>query len=105
MFQPRDAADSCKKQELTAANDVCAGKQRRVDPRMLRLTQRQLVVVETIARLIALNGYPPSLRELGDACGMGYTGARETLIWLERKGYVTRKPGVVRSIRLLAGAL
>ena len=35
-----------------------------------RLTQRQRLVLETIERAVYVNGYPPSMREIGKEVGL-----------------------------------
>ena len=34
------------------------------------LSEKQLAILEVIQRSIARNGYPPSMREIGDAVGL-----------------------------------
>lgn len=57
---------------------------------------------ELIRRHIAEEGYPPSVRQLGDAVGLR-TGSAvvHQLRQLEMKGYIERVPGQARAIRLL----
>ena len=40
------------------------------DERTSGLTRRQRLVLETISDIVAARGYPPSMREIGDAVGL-----------------------------------
>ena len=40
------------------------------DERTAGLTRRQRLVLETISEAVAARGYPPSMREIGDAVGL-----------------------------------
>jgi repressor LexA len=58
------------------------------------LTPRQAEVLEYILRVLEERGYPPSVREIGEALGMASTrGVMRHLEALERKGYIARAPG------------
>jgi repressor LexA len=60
---------------------------------MDRLTDRQLEVLRFIARQIEDCGYPPTIREIGEALEIRSTnGVNDHLKALERKGYLTRDP-------------
>lgn len=64
----------------------------------LRLTTRQREVLETLRALTELRGFPPALRELGKALGIGSTNAvADHLRALERKGYIERQVAIARS--------
>ena len=66
------------------------------------LTGRQRVVLEEVARLTAANGWPPTIRELGEALGISSTnGVRRHLEVLERKGFITREPGTARGLKVI----
>jgi repressor LexA len=67
-----------------------------------KLTKRQGEVLEVIARHLDEVGYPPTIRELGDALGISSTnGVNDHLKALERKGYLTREDGKSRTMRPL----
>jgi DNA-binding MarR family transcriptional regulator len=68
------------------------------------LTHRQYVVLRCIREFTEKNGMPPTLREIGNAVGIGSTnGVADHLKALERKGYLTRAAGSKsRGVRLLA---
>jgi repressor LexA len=65
------------------------------------LTPRQAEVYVHLTQCFANRGYPPSVRELAKFLGVSSTCAAEFLIALERKGFISREPGVARGIRLL----
>ncbi|MGY4963534.1 transcriptional repressor LexA [Streptomyces sp. 900105245] len=57
------------------------------------LTDRQRAVVACIARSVADRGYPPSMREIGQAVGLTSTSSvAHQLLALERKGALRRDP-------------
>jgi hypothetical protein len=63
------------------------------------LTDRQAEVLRYIEDYIADHTFPPSGRELAEACRLGSpSGAHRMLVLLERKGYLTRSQGVSRGL-------
>jgi repressor LexA len=67
---------------------------------MQKLTQRQKMVLEFIQSAIDTEGYPPTLREIGNFMGIRSTnGVNDHLRALERKGYLTRKDMKSRTLR------
>jgi repressor LexA len=63
------------------------------------LTDRQLEVLRFIARQIDEAGYPPTIREIGEALDIRSTnGVNDHLKALERKGYLTRDPAKSRAL-------
>jgi repressor LexA len=66
---------------------------------MTSLTERQLEVLRFIARQIDEAGYPPTIREIGEALDIRSTnGVNDHLKALERKGYLTRDPVKSRAL-------
>jgi repressor LexA len=66
---------------------------------MTGLTDRQLEVLRFIARQIEEDGYPPTIREIGEALDIRSTnGVNDHLKALERKGYLTRDPVKSRAL-------
>jgi repressor LexA len=66
---------------------------------MEALTDRQLEVLRFIARQIEDQGYPPTIREIGEALEIRSTnGVNDHLKALERKGYLTRDPVKSRAL-------
>nr|WP_245367096.1 transcriptional repressor LexA [Nocardia goodfellowii] len=63
------------------------------------LTVRQRKVLEVIRTSVAERGYPPSIREIGDAVGLTSTSSvAHQLRALERKGYLRRDPNRPRAV-------
>jgi len=63
------------------------------------LTDRQLEVLRFIAREIEERGYPPTIREIGEALDIASTnGVNDHLKALERKGYLQRDPAKSRAL-------
>jgi repressor LexA len=66
---------------------------------MHSLTDRQLEVLRFIARQIEECGYPPTIREIGEALDIRSTnGVNDHLKALERKGYLSRDPVKSRAL-------
>jgi repressor LexA len=66
---------------------------------MQGLTDRQLEVLRFIARQIEEQGYPPTIREIGEALEIRSTnGVNDHLKALERKGHLTRDPVKSRAL-------
>jgi len=67
---------------------------------MNKLTDRQRMVLECIRASIEQNGYPPTLREIGNHLGIKSTnGVNDHLRALERKGFLTREDMKSRTLR------
>ena len=63
------------------------------------LTPRQRRVLEVIRDWVERFGYPPSVREIGDAVGLTSTSSvHHQLRALERKGYLRRDPNRTRAV-------
>src|SRR5512140_2510034 len=63
------------------------------------LTERQLEVLRFIANEIEQRGYPPTIREIGEALDIASTnGVNDHLKALERKGYLQRDPVKSRAL-------
>jgi len=63
------------------------------------LTTRQRRVLEVIREWVERFGYPPSVREIGDAVGLTSTSSvHHQLRTLERKGYLRRDPNRTRAV-------
>lgn len=63
------------------------------------LTTRQRRVLEVIRESVERRGYPPSVREIGDAVGLTSTSSvSHQLKTLERKGFLRRDPNRPRAV-------
>ncbi len=72
------------------------GKQKH-DP--ATLSDRQRRILEVIRDAIVLRGYPPSIREIGDACGLHSTSSvAYQLKQLEETGFLKRDPNKPRAV-------
>src|ERR1700745_755588 len=62
------------------------------------LTARQRTILDVIRASVTSRGYPPSIREIGDAVGLTSTSSvAHQLRTLERKGYLRRDPNRPRA--------
>jgi repressor LexA len=69
------------------------------------LSDRQLRVLQAIRDWMHEHGYPPSVREIGDAVGLTSTSSvAYQLRVLERKGYLRRDPHRPRTVGVLVGS-
>ncbi|MGB3485913.1 MAG: transcriptional repressor LexA [Mycobacterium sp.] len=77
--------------------DAAAGRRETtLDP---SLTERQRTILEVIRASVTTRGYPPSVREIGDAVGLTSTSSvAHQLRTLERKGYLRRDPNRPRAV-------
>ena len=72
------------------------------EPQSQALTTRQRKVLEVIRNSVDRRGYPPSMREIGDAVGLtSPSSVAHQLSMLERKGYLRRDPNRPRAIEVV----
>src|ERR1700680_3803846 len=63
------------------------------------LTERQRTILDVIRASVTTRGYPPSIREIGDAVGLTSTSSvAHQLRTLERKGYLRRDTNRPRAV-------
>ncbi|MGO1769640.1 MAG: transcriptional repressor LexA [Microbacterium sp.] len=66
------------------------------------LSEKQMAILEVIQRSIQRHGYPPSMREIGDAVGLrSLSSVTHQLGQLELSGYLRRDPGKTRAMEVL----
>lgn len=66
------------------------------------LSPKQMAILEVIQTSIATHGYPPSMREIGDAVGLkSLSSVTHQLGQLELSGYLRRDPGKTRAMEVL----
>lgn len=83
--------------ETTAAAPVRAGTRRRTS-----LSDKQLAILDVIQRSVTTRGYPPSMREIGDAVGLAsLSSVTHQLNQLELSGYLRRDPNRPRALEVL----
>ena len=69
---------------------------------MEKLTDRQEYILQTLKKLIAKNGYPPTVREIGQEANLHSPATIHFhLKKLEEKGYLKKVSGTNRTIELL----
>lgn len=68
---------------------------------MSALSDRQRRILQVIQDAVVLRGYPPSIREIGDAAGLQSTSSvAYQLKELEKKGFLRRDPNKPRAVDL-----
>ncbi|MFT4234724.1 MAG: transcriptional repressor LexA [Microbacterium sp.] len=66
------------------------------------LSDKQMAILEVIQRSIQKHGYPPSMREIGDAVGLkSLSSVTHQLGQLELSGYLRRDQGKTRALEVL----
>ena len=66
------------------------------------LTSKQEKVLGYIEVYLGRHGFPPTLKEIGEAIGLtNITAVRGHLLALEKKGYIAKTPEKARSIRIV----
>ncbi len=68
------------------------------------LTERQIAILNYIKKSKVKKGYPPAVREIGDAVGLSSSSTVHShLNQLENKGYIKRDPTKPRAIEVMDG--
>ncbi|GGE11769.1 LexA repressor [Marinithermofilum abyssi] len=69
---------------------------------MIKLSQRQQAILDYIKKEVREKGYPPSVREIGEAVGLASSSTvHGHLARLEKKGLIRRDPTKPRAIEIL----
>ena len=77
---------------------------RKKDPNALN--RREKAILKFIEKQVKLNGYPPSVREIGKAVDLKSTATvHGYLASLEKKGYIKKESQKGRTLKLLKGGL
>ena len=70
------------------------------------LNRREKAILKYIEKQVKVNGYPPSVREIGKAVGLRSTATvHGYLASLEKKGYIKKESQKGRTLKLLKGGL
>ena len=70
------------------------------------LNKREKAILKFIEKEVVMNGYPPSVREIGKAVGLKSTATvHGYLAKLEEKGYVKKESQKGRTLKLLKGGM
>jgi repressor LexA len=86
----------------TASDERGAPAPKRQTRRRKSLSDKQLAILEVIQTSIARYGYPPSMREIGDAVGLkSLSSVTHQLNQLELSGYLRRDAGKTRALEVL----
>jgi repressor LexA len=84
---------------MSDSNDTSTGADGRLHAAGAGLTERQRTILDVIRASVTSRGYPPSIREIGDAVGLTSTSSvAHQLRTLERKGYLRRDPNRPRAV-------
>jgi repressor LexA len=85
---------------MSDSNDTRDGGANGTDSRPATgLTERQRTILDVIRNSVSTRGYPPSIREIGDAVGLTSTSSvAHQLRTLERKGYLRRDANRPRAV-------
>ncbi|CAG7598027.1 transcriptional repressor LexA [Leucobacter soli] len=71
-------------------------------PTLKKLSEKQQAILEFISRSVETRGYPPSMREIGDAVGLSsLSSVTHQLSRLELAGYLRRDPNRPRALEVL----
>ncbi|HHY73377.1 MAG TPA: transcriptional repressor LexA [Bacillus bacterium] len=69
---------------------------------MTKISKRQQDILDFIKQQVSNKGYPPSVREIGEAVGLASSSTvHGHLSRLEKKGYIRRDPTKPRAIEIL----
>ncbi|HWT33066.1 MAG TPA: transcriptional repressor LexA [Microbacterium sp.] len=88
----------------TPADDAAPGSPapKRQTRRRKSLSDKQMAILEVIQQSISRYGYPPSMREIGDAVGLkSLSSVTHQLNQLELSGYLRRDAGKTRALEVL----
>ncbi|GAA1969870.1 transcriptional repressor LexA [Isoptericola halotolerans] len=89
-----DADPGMRDETLASVSEITPGPD--------RLTARQHRVLETIRASVEQRGYPPTMREIGEAVGLASpSSVKHQLTTLERKGYLRRDPHRPRAMEVV----
>jgi repressor LexA len=84
-------------------DEIASGRADRPSTRRrTSLSDKQRAILEAIQRSVTTRGYPPSMREIGDAVGLSsLSSVTHQLGQLELSGYIRRDPKRPRAIEIL----
>lgn len=88
------------------ATDETAPADNNAEPHRTRrrttLSDKQLAILDVIQKSVTSRGYPPSMREIGDAVGLSsLSSVTHQLNQLELSGYLRRDPNRPRALEVL----
>ncbi len=68
---------------------------------MVGLTEKQVLILDFVARFSKEQGYPPTIREIGAFFQIAAPSVLEHLRALEKKGFIRRVPFKPRCLEIL----
>lgn len=84
------------------STDIADARETGRPRRRKSLSAKQVAILEMIQRSVAARGYPPSMREIGDAVGLSsLSSVTHQLNQLELAGYLRRDPNRPRALEVL----
>ncbi len=84
------------------SEEVSEFEEKSANRRRKNLSEKQRAILEYIARSVDARGYPPSMREIGDAVGLSsLSSVTHQLNQLELSGYLRRDPNRPRALEVL----
>jgi repressor LexA len=90
-----------QKRDADASGDGAAAE-RQGTRRRKSLSDKQRSILDMIQRSVSQRGYPPSMREIGDAVGLAsLSSVTHQLNQLELSGYIRRDPNRPRALEVL----
>lgn len=85
---------------MTRDSDTSSAK--KSNRRRKSLSAKQMAILDVIQRSVSQRGYPPSMREIGDAVGLAsLSSVTYQLKQLELSGYLRRDPNRPRALEVL----
>jgi len=88
--------------ESGSTSDIAAAPVRPNTRRRKSLSDKQLAILDVIQKSVSARGYPPSMREIGDAVGLSsLSSVTHQLNQLELSGYLRRDPNRPRALEVL----
>jgi repressor LexA len=101
-----DSAQGGAREAATVTSGAARGRRQSAEkPRTRRrksLSEKQRSILEVIQRSVSQRGYPPSMREIGDAVGLAsLSSVAHQLGQLELSGYLRRDPNRPRALEVL----
>lgn len=84
------------------SEEISEFEEKSANRRRKNLSEKQRAILEYIARSVDARGYPPSMREIGDAVGLSsLSSVTHQLNQLELSGYLRRDPNRPRALEVL----
>src|SRR6266550_5602222 len=98
-LQPSEGPDTLRTHVRSSKERDAEGRCQMVD---LKLTKRQQEIFDFVKRYSAKHGYPPTVRDIGKAIGLGSPSTVHAhLSNLEKLGFLRRDPSKPRALELL----